>query len=366
MKAARRSPASRVAVRAQARGERGLRSQEKARPPPRVWPPALISVLSEARTSAPACLGSRSDANARPYALVHVTYSAGTPPSASLAGTVVSATPGSRSVVEASGPTLAWSIRVKLLSQLRAELLEHARAEELPVVLAAAVEAVAARTACAALQGLGRGACGAPLRDAMAVWVSELPRTRRADWLVERLTHAGKISWAPEVVPADGPLPLPELERGRITARLEKLWKETRSRHGDEPDFIECANALEGEVERLSHEHEAFAMRVLTRRFSDRAGTATLTFRDRLLRQELTDPGKLVRFLEKHLEITWGAAPLTVTPTGPPRLYAPSARYTRGDRIAHPRFGDGTVTELLGERMRVQFAEGERMLALQR
>ena len=46
------------------------------------------------------------------------------------------------------------------------------------------------------------------------------------------------------------------------------------------------------------------------------------------------------------------AAPAAVAPSGPTTMYA------IGDDVAHPQFGDGTVTATEGDKLLITFADG--------
>lgn len=54
---------------------------------------------------------------------------------------------------------------------------------------------------------------------------------------------------------------------------------------------------------------------------------------------------------------------VTANPDRPPRPYAPAEAYSTGDRVVHPRFGEGVVQAVTGPtRVRVLFVDGEKTL----
>jgi hypothetical protein len=57
------------------------------------------------------------------------------------------------------------------------------------------------------------------------------------------------------------------------------------------------------------------------------------------------------------------ASAITADPDRPPRTYRPSEHYSAGDRVLHPRFGEGVVQATSGPtKVRVLFSDGEKTL----
>lgn len=270
-----------------------------------------------------------------------------------------------RTLAGATDKPLPWSLRQKLLRELREDFVRHGRSAALPEILLGGLERLSRASRNATLRTLvDRGAGERSLLKALTVWVAEMPTTHRAEWLLGRLSEAGGLRWAPQPGPEDGPIRLPRAERDKIARRFERLWEQSITRHDDDPEASEYADALDDEIERIGRKSEAFAVRALTKRFSDRSGAKTLSFRDLLEKEQLGKPEAIIRFLEEKLEIEWTepcAASGEVERARKP--YALGASYAVGDEVDHPKFGVGIVTAIGPGKVRIRFDDGERTLA---
>jgi len=195
-------------------------------------------------------------------------------------------------------------VREKLVRELRRILVEHRGSDALAEIVAGEVRRIAKEGRSAPLLAAAEKELkGRRLVKAMADWLARMPATRRSDWLVDRLSEAGGFHWQAESAPIEGKIPISRKERERIARRLEAVWERSITRHDDEPDPDEYADAVEQELERIGSKYEALATRALTKRFPD--GPLTVGFAEWMRRQAFQRPEHLLAFVEAELEIEW-------------------------------------------------------------
>ncbi len=266
---------------------------------------------------------------------------------------------------------LAWSTREKLARALRADIFAGYLA--LPEIMTRSVKDLAQSTGAPALRRLvAEGVGGRSLLEVMIGLVAEMPPVRRSEWLVERLSEVAGLAWKPEPPPVEGPIPLPRAERAKIEKRFERTWERSITTRDDPPEDSEYLDVLDEEIARIERDHEDLAARVLTRRFPDRAGARTLSFRALADRESFGDGEKILRFFEKCLEIAWTTPGEPRAPVAEPqrtrRPFSPSEPWAEGDLVEHPKFGSGTVAFVEPGRVRIHFEgdAGHKVLALRR
>lgn len=99
-------------------------------------------------------------------------------------------------------------------------------------------------------------------------WAQEMPPTGRAGWFADRMFAA-------------------------VGARCE------------EPSIDELGDALDDQLDRLGRRCETLAIRVTMKRFQDRDGRASATFRQSFDLAAPETPEAIVRYLEKQIPIEW-------------------------------------------------------------
>jgi hypothetical protein len=260
---------------------------------------------------------------------------------------------------------LPWSLRQKVFADARENFTRHGKSNTLATTLFSSLRIRARSSKSPALQALvEHGVVGRSLEAVLEGWVAEMPATRRADWLVDRLAAAGGFDWAAEPPLPSGPLTLPRAERDQIQRRFERVWERSIDRFDDPPETEAYADALDDELERIGATNEDLAVRVLTKRFFDDHGERTLTFHQALVRSKLADADAILQFLEKKLEIEWTSPPVVASPVERPlRPYAMDASYEVGDHVDHPKFGRGTVIATSPGKVQIRFDTGVRTLS---
>jgi hypothetical protein len=206
---------------------------------------------------------------------------------------------------EAEPVPLAWSLREKLFAAFKHTFAYHGTSEHIDAMLALAVEQVAKTTGHAELARVAKGIGRRPLEKHLRAWLREAPKARRAAWLVDKLSAEAGLRWRERPAAAAGPMALPRKERERIARRFERLFERTVQRHDDVPEEEEYADTLDEEIERIARKNEAFAERVLTRRFPDRSGAITLPFHERLVIEAPKSADEVIAFFEKALDVEW-------------------------------------------------------------
>lgn len=136
--------------------------------------------------------------------------------------------------------TLPWSLREKLVVWFRHEIVGNTADPDLPKFLVEVLERFVALPGAGALRDVVRdGIDGVSLAECVRSWMGDLPPTRRAEWLVDRLTEGAGLHWEAQPKDVEGPISLPSAERDRIVQRFERLREQRLSRFDDEPDADE-------------------------------------------------------------------------------------------------------------------------------
>ncbi len=247
-------------------------------------------------------------------------------------------------------PKLAAALRDRMTDELRSTLLSTTDPERLTERLVALIRELTQLPGGKALGDLAKVATARRVRT----WVRDLPSTHRAAWIVEQLGRAAKLEWAEPAPVPSGPLALPRHERDKLHERLHTLWCNMISSSTDDPNPEELAETAEAALARLGNRYPALASRLLAGRFEG------LTFSSWLEKQALADPEQIVACVERTLQLEWTAS----RGVGRARPFRESDEYSVGDRIAHPRYGKGTVIGTARARITVEFAVGVRFLVV--
>lgn len=137
-------------------------------------------------------------------------------------------------------------------------------------------------------------------------WLALMPKTRRADWLADRLAEDAGAVWGGVATDPPGPIALPAAARRQLLARLEALTEVVRNAGDDEPRPDAYAEALLEELAAIGARHEPLAIRLATRKIPDGDGTGLARFFPAALEhRRIAAPERLVKFVERALELRW-------------------------------------------------------------
>jgi hypothetical protein len=275
-----------------------------------------------------------------------------------------------------SNQKLPWSVRQTLLIEFRAIIAQHLRS-----TAADRSEAELANDIVTSYQRVANGA-RKQVRDALLTaipsdgtlrkhvegWVEEMQALQgsRSAWLLDKISETASLSWQEnQPVDTDGAISLPHEVRERFLTQLESLFSDKLSKFDDTPEPEEWAEVIDTELLRVGRSNEAFAVRVLTKRFE---GKSKLTFLQFFEQNGPDTPAEIVQFIEKHLGIDWtkvdqnpaeGLEPRVVRP------YSTTGTYLVGELVHHTKFGEGVVTHLGQHQVTIRFGSTERKLAAQ-
>ena len=137
-------------------------------------------------------------------------------------------------------------------------------------------------------------------------WLALMPKTRRADWLADRLAEDAGAVWGGVATDPPGPIALPGAVRRQLLARMEALTEEVRNADDDEPRPDAYAEALLDELAAIGARYEPLALRLATRKIPDGDGTGgARLFPAALEHRRIAAPARLVKFGERALDLRW-------------------------------------------------------------